>query len=647
MKARSTQTALAPKPIRGATSQPVAQPEPFVPLVPVIDWYWLLTVALAITATVYWPSLHNGLTNWDDPDYLTNNPLLDFSKTPLRAYFTTPISGNLHPLTMLSLSFDHWLGGTNPHQYHRTNLLLHLFNVAMVFGFTWQISGARRLVAFAVALWFGIHPMHVESVAWIAERKDILYGAFFLLSLNLYWLFLDQKKTKWLLLSLLAGLLANMAKPAAVILPAVLVLITWWFHHHNPVQNWQKRLWPTLVFFAMSGVFAYLTLQAQASASAINTEFSLWERTQLAGYGLVNYLLKAVWPVGLSALYGRPAAGTPFPAIFLIYTAISAIGLGTLVWLYRYRKLWLFGALFFLLNVLLTLQLIRAVGSAAYADRYTYIAYIGLFFVVAMIFDKPRPDKRKRWALLSIAALFSLACVLLSLQRIGVWATSETLWTDVLKTQPFSATAYSNRALYYEQNGRMEAALADYDKAVQADPRPLFRANRAYLLSKLNRPAEAASEADFLLAQNPNDVVALTIKGTALVGKQQYAEAITYLRKSYALDSTYLNTLANLGSAYFMNRQYAEAIPFYQKAIVRDPANADHRTNLCAAYLQRGRYAEAIVAGREALKLNPNSGPAHLYTAYALQKTGRTAEAKAEAAEAARLGQTVDARVIN
>ncbi|MEZ0610533.1 tetratricopeptide repeat protein [Fibrella sp. WM1] len=644
MKSRPAPTLLAEKPTRRAASQPTSPASPVTTLVPPIDWYWLLTVALAITATVYWPSLRNGLTNWDDPDYLTNNPLLDFRKTPLRAYFTTVVSGNWHPLTMLSLSLDHMLGGTDPHQYHRTNLMLHLLNVALTFGLAWLLSGYKRLVAFAVALWFGIHPMHVESVAWIAERKDVLYGSFFLLSLCLYWLFLDRQQWGWLLLSLLAGLLANLAKPAAVILPAVLLLLTWWHHKPTSLSQLARQAWGTIPFVIMSAVFAYITLWAQQSATAINDEFSLWQRTQLAGYGLINYLLKLVWPVGLSALYGRPGAGTSFPTIFLAYTLLSGVAVAGLIWLYRRSALWFFGLAFLGLNLLLTLQLVKAVGSAAYADRYTYMAYTGLFFAIAMTLDRPRATTT-RWALLAVAGLFSIACALLSIQRIGVWKNSETLWTDVLKTQPFSATAYSNRALYYEQNDRLEDALADYSKAVEIDARPLFRANRAYLLSKLKRPAEAASDADFLLTQNPDDAVALTIKGTALVGKGQFAEAIGLLQKSYALDSTYLNTLVNLGSAYFMSSQFDKAIPFYQKAIRRDPNNAEHWTNLGAAYLQSRQYADAIKACRQAIALNPNNGPAHLYACYALQKAGQPDEAKREAVLAKQLGQTVDARI--
>lgn len=600
---------------------------------------------MLITAGLYWPSLQHGLTNWDDPDYLTNNPLLDFRKTPFLAYFTTIISGNRHPLTLLSLSLDYALAGANPVQVHRTSLLLHLLNVGLVFGLVGQLSGGRQLVAFLVALWFSIHPMHVESVAWLAERKDVLYGFFFLLSLITFWRFLGGRNGLYLGLSLLSGLLANLAKPAAVILPVVLVLLTYWRYK----QLTLNQLTPTVPFFLLALFFAYLTLQSQASAQAINDEYTLWERTQLGGYALVNYLLKAAWPLGLSALYGRPGAGTPFPAVFPGYTLLSILGLVGLVWVYRRSPLWFFGLAFFVINLLLTLQIIKAVGSAAYADRYTYIAYIGLFFAAAMTLDRLiRHGRTLGAAGFAVAGLFSIACGWLTVGRTAVWKNSETLWTDVLKTQPFSATAYSNRALFYEQNNQLEEALADYNVAVQSDPKPLFRANRAYLLSKLNRPAEAEADADFLLAQNPHNAVALTIKGTALVGKNQPTEAITYLQRAYQLDSTYLNTLVNLGSAYFTNRQYTEAVRFYRKAIAREPANAQFLTNLGAAYLQNRQYTEAAAVCKQALSIDPANanGPAHVYACYALVRSDRIAEARPHAEQAKALGQSIDAGVL-
>lgn len=600
-----------------------------------------MALAMLATALLYLPSLHNGLTNWDDPDYLTNNPLLDFRKTPLSAYFSTIISGNLHPLTMLSLSLDYAIGGASPEQVHRTSLLLHVLNVGLVFGLIWQLSVGRPVVAFLVALWFGIHPMHVESVAWLSERKDVLYGFFFLLSLITYWQFLITRRGLYVGLSLLCGVLANGAKPAAVILPAVLVLLTYW--HTKRLTG--KQLIPTLPFFLLAGFFAWLTLQAQTSAAAINDHYTLWERTQLGGYALVNYALKAVWPISLSALYGRPGAGTPFPAVFLSYTAVSAGGLAGLVWLYRRSAVWFFGLAFFGLNLALTLQLIKAVGSAAYADRYTYIAYIGLFFAVAMTLDTLRQRTWKRAGLV-MAGLFSIGCAGLTVGRTAIWKNSETLWTDVLKTQPFSATAYSNRALFYEQNNQLEQALADYDFAVRADPKPLFRANRAYLLSKLNRPAEAESDADFLLAQQPDNVVALTIKGTALVGKNRPTDAIPYLERAYRLDSTYLNALVNLGSAYFANQQYTAAAGFYQKALARQPDNAQFLTNLGATYLQNRQYAEAAATCEQALAQDPANGPAHLYACYALLKTGQPDKARAHAEQAKRLGQLIDPTVL-
>ncbi|ARK12742.1 tetratricopeptide repeat protein [Fibrella sp. ES10-3-2-2] len=633
-----TRSAARPSSRQHAPITPPAPASPTAPAHSSLAWYWYLAAALLITVLVYLPSLRNGFTNWDDPDYLTNNPLLDVSKNSLPAYFNAIISGNRHPLTLLSLSADYAMAGLDPAQFHRTNLLLHVLNVGLVFGVGWQLSAGRKLVAFLVALWFGIHPMHVESVAWVAERKDVLYSFFFLLSLISYWAYLSGRNGLYLGLSLLCGVLANLSKPAAVILPIVLVLLTYWHRRTFSVKAWL----PTIPFFVVSAYFAYRTLTAQASAQAINDEYSLWERTQLGGYALISSFLKVIWPLDLSALYTRPKAGEAFPGLFLVYILLSGGVLAGLVWLYRRSALWFFGLVFFIANLALTLQLIKAVGSAAYADRYTYIAYIGLFFAAATTLDTLQERSWKQ-AGLALAGLFTIAFVWLTVQRIAVWQSSETLWTDVLKTQPTSATAFSNRALYYEQTDRLDEALADYNRAVQHDPKPLFRANRAYLLSKLNRPAEAEADADFLLTRNPDNTVALTIKGTALVGKNQPATAITYLERAYRLDSTYLNTLANLGAAYFTNQQYPEAIRFYKKAIARSPANAQFLTNLGATYLQNRQYTEAVSTCEQAIALDAANGPAHVYACYALIRMNRIADARKHAQQAKTLGQPIDA----
>ena len=406
----TTRTAPAPRIVQLTENQLIKSA-----VAPPLPWWSFLGAAMLLTAVLYLPSLQNGLTNWDDTEYLTANPLLDFSKTPFAAYFTTVVSGNLHPLTMLSLSLDAALGGSLVRQVHTTSLLLHVLNVGLTFGLAWQLSGGRRLVSFLVAVWFGIHPMHVESVAWVAERKDVLYGFFFLLSLISYWQFLATRRGLFVVLSLLTGVLANGAKPAAVILPVVLVLLTFW-HDKKLTMN---QLMPVLPFVAMSAFFAWQTLQAQTAAAAINNDFSLPERLQLGGYALVNYVLKAVWPVGLSALYGRPGPGGAFPAIFLVYTVISGLGLAGLALLYRRANGWFFGLSFFVINLLLTLQVVKVMGSAAYADRYTYLAYTGLFFAAALTLDSLRQCTWKRLAL-GLAGLFTVGMAWQTVARTAV-----------------------------------------------------------------------------------------------------------------------------------------------------------------------------------------------------------------------------------
>jgi hypothetical protein len=257
-----------------------------------LPWFCLVAV---LTAVCLWPMLKNEFTNWDDEFYVTNNPLLRGPQW--KRIFSEQVLGNYHPLTMLSYAFNFAISGLDPFSYLLVNYLFHIVNTLLVFYFTWNISGKNKFIAAFVALVFGIHPMHVESVAWVAERKDVLYTFFFLLSLIQYWFFLTKAKKKNLVFCFLFFVLSLLSKPAAIVLPFVLFLLDYWYG-----QSLKKNIVFKIPFFALSILFGIITVSIQSSSAMAGLSvFSITDRLFFACYVLMTYFYRFFVPYPLSA----------------------------------------------------------------------------------------------------------------------------------------------------------------------------------------------------------------------------------------------------------------------------------------------------------------------------------------------------------
>ncbi|MGB1243575.1 MAG: hypothetical protein ACPG49_13690, partial [Chitinophagales bacterium] len=279
---------------------------------------YILAVIVLGTFLVLSPALKNDFTNWDDNFYVLNNPIISsLSLDNIRAMFTQPIAGNYHPLTILSLAFNHSFSGTNStFAYILTNLILHLLNVCLTFYFVYLLSDKKVVVAAIVALFFGIHPMHVESVVWISARKDVLYAFFFLLALLSYWYYLSAKgtgeKRKWYALLLLSFLCALLSKPTTIVFPLVMALL-----YFYKTGWWNKRfVVSVLPFLIVSIGFAVLTYLTQKNSGAVEWEHPLWQSPFFASYAFVFYIVKFVFPINLSAFYSFPNPNESLPVLY-------------------------------------------------------------------------------------------------------------------------------------------------------------------------------------------------------------------------------------------------------------------------------------------------------------------------------------------
>lgn len=392
-----------------------------------------LIILLFLTASAYIHTFQNGWTTWDDDVYVTDNHFIrDITAENLLAVWTTPFNGSYVPLTMLTYMVDYAIGGYNPVVYHSTNLLFHIINTALVYLLCVKLSKGSHLTGFVVAVIFGIHPMHVESVAWISGRKDVISGMFFLLSLIAYLKYIQQAEQKGLLISFLCFTLALFSKVTAIMLPFVAILFDLYIGRK---WHWNLVLEKS-AFFATAMVFVVIGYFAQHTAGALRHS-SLVEMMLMPHYSLFIYLNKFFLPINLSSYYPYPKMHDGvFPAI--VYLSLPIVyGFFYLVWKARASRHMVFGVLFFLLMVFPVLQHIRFSGIIA-ADRFTYLPYIGLAFPIGVWITEALQYSRKHVRMIiSAAGIFLMVALhLATMERVKVWKDSTTLWNNVLQQYP-------------------------------------------------------------------------------------------------------------------------------------------------------------------------------------------------------------------
>lgn len=564
---------------------------------------WLLIVA-GITAVFFFPMLFNKFTNWDDEYYVVNNQWL--RGPDLGAILTQPLLGNYHPLTVLSYAFNYAISGLHPFSYHLVNYLLHLANTLLVFYFIWNISGKNKWVALFVSLVFGVHPMHVESVAWIAERKDVLYTFFFLLSLIQYWKYLstNNKKNFWICFAFFV--LSLLSKPAAIVLPLVLLLLDFW--------KGRKITWGVIAekipFFLCSIAFGIITVMIQSSSAMIGLHvFSIKARLYFACYVLMTYFYRFFVPYPLSAFHNFPLTNDPGYAILL-----SPIFIAVLIaafWFFRKNKVFVFGMLFFITNLLLVLQIL-SIGLTIVSERYTYVPYIGLAFTVAMLVSRIKIISPK--LIMGAASLFILILGIMTFQRTKVWKNSGTLWTDALKYAPNAPYARTNRANYLSKlalrsdqkpfaDSIYKVAFEDCRIALSVWPNhaPAFE-YRAYMHLDRGEFNEALADANELVRLKPQYRPAYDIRATAYFKTGQPEKALEDYKKCTQLSSNDHRSFYNVGLILYSFKRYDEAIPNLSRAIsIRPLANYYVYRALC--YLRKGDVksakADALIAAQK------------------------------------------------
>lgn len=528
----------------------------------------------------------------------------------MRRFFTTFQLANYHPLALLVLAVEHRLFGLEPSAYHAVSLLLHVGNTLLAFGLA-RALGAPAAAAGVCGLLFGLHPLHVEPVAWVAEQKELLCTFFSFAALALY-ARSPHGAGRALRLAGVFGLalLALLSKPMAVTLPIVLLLVD--RYRGRPLAG--AALLEKIPFALLSGAFALLTLAAQRDAIRLGPSHPLWQGIFIASHGVLFYLGKALLPLRLSALYPLPGSGGgPLPPAFLLAPAGLLLLAGALTRLAGRSPAVAFGALFTLTTLLPVLQLVP-VGLAHAADRYFYLPSFGVFFLAGLGWTHATGAvSGSRGRLLRTAGVAALAALgALTWQRLGVWRDGVTLWSDVLERHPRSAVSYGNRGHARAASGDAAGALADFQAALDLGLAPALRArvlfDRARLRQDLGELEAAVAEYGEALRLDPRHVEALVNRGNALDAAGRPADALAdydeALRRDSGSDLAYYNrglTRRRLGDL-------PGALSDFDAALRLNPWRPAAWFNRAVVLAAIGRLAEAREDLDRAVALRPDDG---------------------------------------
>lgn len=426
-----------------------------------------MTAAMAIAVFAMWPAAHNGFV-WDDGGYVRNYPpAQDLSAAGVRKIFSEPHNGLYKPLTFLSFAINHRFGGLEPKSYHITNILLHACNAGLVF---WLILLLVRdkWAAFLCAVLFGVHPMHVESVAWVTERKDMLYSLFFLLA-SIFYIKRVYGGSKWYYAASLACFgLSLLAKPMGITLPLLLFV----YDYLLGLEFNRKAVVEKLSYICISTAFTAFTFYLLKNSGQIQTSFSLLDRILFVFYGLKFYIGKLLWPANLAALYPYPTqSGTALPAQYWLSPVTVLCGFGLLWHYFRHNRVVMGGLAFYGVSLLPVLQFFPS-GVAVVADRYSYMASLGLFAPLSVYAARGIAAlyaTRKIAAKTIMAALAALVLILAfaSRQRCEVWHGDSTLFLDAARKYP-SAFSLNSFGITLLEAGRPDDALKVFSLAVSA-----------------------------------------------------------------------------------------------------------------------------------------------------------------------------------
>jgi tetratricopeptide (TPR) repeat protein len=592
----------------------------------------LVSLALAIvTLLVYLPVRNHGFISLDDADYVSGNPMVQrgLSWTGVKWAFTTDHTGNWHPLTWLSHQLDAQIFGAGPSGPHLVNLLFHLANTLLLFFWLRRTTGALGRSAWVAAV-FALHPLHVESVAWIAERKDVLSAFSFLLTLWAYVKYAESPPKKiprraWYAGALLLFGLGLMSKPMVVTLPVVLLLIDVWPLHRSLAQTWREKI----PFFALSAASSVVTLVVQHHGGSVAslTNLSLAARSANAVVSYARYLGQLVWPHALAIFYPHPLhwATTSVVAAALLIAGLSAAALR---WGRRLPFVGL-GWWWFIVMLIPVIGLIQ-VGQQAMADRYAYLPSIGCFILLA--WSANAGVARWSWGRIAtgLAAMVTVvACGALTIAQLRHWRDSESVFRHAIAVTEKNHLAHNGLGYVLLEQGRLDEAVAEFGRALELQP-AFAEAHLNLGNARLRQGREDDALVSFknAAAARPDFAIAYSNLGVLLLRLGRIDEAVIALEKFAELEPHDATARLDVGNALLLQGKSDAAIARYREALLLDPGNPDAHNNLGNVLLQTGHEAAAIEEFQTALKNLPTHANAHYHLGEIALQRGELDEAE-------------------
>ncbi len=559
-------------------------------------------VALALAS--FWPVLGNGFIGIDDPEYVTDNPrVLAGPTVPGIVWaFTSAHSSNWHPLTWISHMLDARLFGTEPAGHHAVSLLLHAANALLLFLLVRALTG-RAGRSFVVAALFVAHPLRVESVAWIAERKDVLSACFGLSAMLAYLAWVRRPGRAGRALVALLFALGLLAKPMLVTLPLLLLLLDFW-----PLGRWRgagrtaaaagRLLAEKLPLLALAAAASVVTYRVQAAAGAVRSleEFPLWVRAANAPLAAAAYLGKTLWPSGLATPYPHPGLGVDLPRALLAAALLAGVT-AIAVALWRRLPAAATGWLWFLGSLVPVSGLVQTAGQGM-ADRYTYLPLIGpVLAAVWVAADRLRGPGRGRLAGAAACAVLLPLLAALSWRQSGFWRDDLALAGHAVAVDPGNWMARTNLGAALRPRGRVVEAIAQLEEALRGNPRyPDAHYNLAVALLHAGRPAEAVRHLEEAARRLPGDPDVRVNLGVGLARTGRLRESVQQFEIALRLRPGSAEAHNNLGVALEGLGRYPEAVRHYRSALAMQPGFREARDNL-GAVLRRPASASRGARG--------------------------------------------------
>lgn len=628
-------------------TRPAATPTPRTPPTARLTGIDLAVAAglVAITLVLYAPVRTHEFLNYDDNEYVTEHPFVRDGLTwaGVRWALTGVHQATWHPVTSLSHLFDVELFGLDAGAHLIVNVGLHAAATVLLFLVLAAMTGARWPSAWVAAV-FAWHPLHVESVAWVSERKDVLSGLWWMVTLAAHLRFVRRPTWASQAAVVIVFAVGLLAKPMLVTLPFVLLLLDWW-----PLGRLRDRaaaialVREKVPLFALAAVMSVLTVVAQRSAGALETTLAstpLAYRLGNAATSYVTYLWKTVWPTGLAVFYPSPPHLSAWQALgaALVLVAITV----AVAFDWKRRPFLVVGWLWFLGTLVPVIGLVRQ-GDQAMADRFTYLPAIGLYVIAAWGALSIPAARRATTATAATAVAALAACLAVTTAQIPHWQNSLTLFSHAVAVTRDNHVAHTNLGIALDERGRHAEAMEHYARAVAIAPGyAKAHLNYGRALARAGRGTDAEAEYAEAARLDPGSALAAYNLGLARAERGALDDAIAEYRRALAIDPRHAKAANNLGWALAAKGDAAAAVAAYERALEIDPTMVAAHNNLAVTLADLDRMDEAIAHATTATQLAPTEPRAHANRGALLARAGHYTEAVAAFREALRLDPSLD-----